>query len=77
MQECLFTLVLVNWNNVQVWREKQGFRIRSVQIDSLWVLLGIREIGIIQKEGLAICCGVKKVAVERINGSILLFVLIH
>ena len=42
LHETLFVLVLMNGSETMIWKEKERFRIRAVQMDKLRGLLGIR-----------------------------------
>ena len=57
-----------------IWKEKEKSRIRPVQMDNLWGLLGIRRMDKITNSRIRQCCGVMNVVDEKIDEGVLLMV---
>ena len=54
-----------------LWREKENSRVRSLQIDNLRGLLGIRKMDRVQNARVREFCGVRKSLDERIDEGVL------
>ena len=54
------------WSETVVWREKERFRIRVVQMDNLRSLLGISKMDRVSNAWIREFCGVAKEVDERI-----------
>ena len=59
-------LVLIHGSEAMVWKEKEWFRIRAVQMDNLRGLIGIRRMDKIPNTGIKEFCAVTK----RVDGRI-------
>ena len=59
LHEVLLVPVLL-YSSATIWREKEGFRIKAVQIDNLRGLLGIRRMDRILNVQIKKLCGVVK-----------------
>ena len=54
-------------NETMLWKEKERFRIRAVQMDNLRGLLGIRRMDRVSNARIRELCGVKKGLEEMID----------
>ena len=54
-----------------LWREKEGCRMRAVQMDNLRGLLGIRRMDRVPNARIRELCGVRKGLDERIDEGVL------
>ena len=58
-------------NETMIWKEKERFRIRAVQMDTLRGLLGSRRMDKVPNAQISELCGVMKGVDERIGEGVL------
>ena len=71
VHETLLVPVLMYGSETMLWKEKERSRIRTVQMDNLKGLLGIRRMDRVQNAGIREFCRVKKGVDDRINEGVL------
>ena len=71
LHEGLLGPVLLYGTETMIWREKEGSRIRAVQMDNLRSLLGVRRIDTVPDARIRELCGVAEGIDERIGESVL------
>ena len=71
LHETLFILVLMYGSETMLWKEKERYRIRAVQMDNLRSSLGIRRMNRVLNPHIRELCRVKKGLDERINEGLL------
>ena len=71
LHESLLMPVLTYSSETKIWREKESYRIRAVQMDNLRGLLGIMRMNKVQNARIRQLCGVTKVVDERIDEGLL------
>ena len=69
--ETLLVTVLTYGSETMLWKEKERFRVRTVQTDNLRELLGIRRIDRVPIVRIIKLCGVRKGLDERIDEGVL------
>ena len=73
MQDTLFVPVLMYGHEAMLWKEKERSRIRTVQMDNLRGLLGIRRMDRVPNACIRQLCKVMKEVDERICEGVLLW----
>ena len=68
LRESLLVSVLTYGSEMIIWREKERFRIRAVQIENLRFLLGIRRMDKVPNAQIKQLCRVTKGVDENIDG---------
>ena len=71
LYETLLLPVLIHGSRTMIWKEKERFRIRIVQMDNLRGLLGIRRMDRIPNTRIRELCGVTKGVDKRIDEIVL------
>ena len=71
LYETLLVPVLMYGSETMLWKEKEKSRIRSVQMDNLRGLLGIRRMDRVHNTRKREFCGVKKGLNERIDEGVI------
>ena len=67
----MHVLVLMYSSETMIWKEKEKYRIRSVQMDNLRRLLNIRRMDKVPNVWIIEFCGVTKGVDERIDEGVL------
>ena len=67
LHDSLLMPVLTNGSEIMIWREKERFRIKTVQMDNLRGLLGIRGMDKVPNAGIRQLCRVRKDVDEKID----------
>ena len=71
LHESLLVPDLTYGSETMIWREKEGSRVRAVQIDNLRGLLGIRKLHKVPNTRITEFCGMTKGINERIDEGVL------
>ena len=71
LHESLLEPILTYGSETMIWREKEGSRIRAVQMDNLRGLLGIRRMDKVPNARIRQLCGVTKGVDEKIDEGVL------
>ena len=71
LHETLFVSALMYGSEKKLWKEKERFRIRAMQMDNLRGLMGIRRMSMFPNARIRELCEVKKGLDERIHEGVL------